>query len=109
MKASEIEPGMILKGHYGQIREVVWVRGIKCGYRQLGNGSVTGKGMIEIGTLSDPVMKLTLAEWAESEITEDMRFLGRKGTQETRKVVERTPAKVCTASEEKRSHLGGAA
>ena len=78
MKASEIEPGMILKGHYGQIREVVWVRGIKCGYRQLSNGSVTGKGLLNIGQEYGPIAKFTLADWTECEITEDHRLLGRK-------------------------------
>ena len=78
MKPSEIEPGMLLKGHFGQVREVVWARGIKCGYRQLSNGSVTGKGLIEIGKESDPISRRGLAEWTEEDVTESYRLPGRK-------------------------------
>lgn len=49
MKRSEIEPGMLIAGPSGQIREILAVKGLRCHCRQITKGTCTGLATPEAG------------------------------------------------------------
>jgi hypothetical protein len=69
----DLEPGMVFKGAFGQVRELVSKSGIKCTYRLLAVGLSDAHQKREIGREYGPISIETFAAWAEADITETWR------------------------------------
>jgi len=69
MKATELEPGMILHGPYGQTRQLLTINGGRCQYLHLTEGSATGHGTPKTGGKRRIYLE-TLARWAVYEVRE---------------------------------------
>jgi len=68
MKTTDLEPGMLIQGPCGQIREIVSMDGGRATYIQVSAGSVNGGSP---GTGGERTVNAHhLAAWAESDITE---------------------------------------
>jgi len=69
VKHELIEQGCCYKGASGQIREVIWIHGLRLRYRQVHKGSATGYGTPEVG-FERAMSLIGFANWADAEVTE---------------------------------------